>query len=60
MHDAKVEIKWELGCPPVTNDKELTALSRRIAGEIVGDTGVKELPGPMFGTKDLADFSEVV
>ncbi len=60
MHGAKVEITWELGCPSVTNDKELTALSRRIAGEIVGDTGVKELPGPMFGTEDFADFSEVV
>lgn len=60
MHGATVEIKWELGCPSVTNDKELTALSRRVASDIVGETGVKELPAPMFGTEDFADFSEVV
>jgi len=60
MHGATVEIKWELGCPSVTNDKELTALSRRIATEIVGVEGVQELPAPMFGTEDFADFSEAV
>ncbi|MFJ7649722.1 M20 family metallopeptidase [Lysinibacillus sp. NPDC097279] len=59
MHGATVEIKWELGCPSVTNDKELTALSRRIAGDIVG-ADVQELPAPMFGTEDFADFSEAV
>jgi amidohydrolase len=60
MHGATVEIKWELGCPSVTNDKELTALSRRIAGDIVGAEGVQELVAPMFGTEDFADFSEAV
>lgn len=60
MHGANVEIKWELGCPSVTNDKELTALSRRIASEIVGVEGVQELSAPMFGTEDFADFSEAV
>ncbi|MFJ7664643.1 M20 family metallopeptidase [Lysinibacillus sp. NPDC097162] len=60
MHGATVEIKWELGCPSVTNDKELTALSRRIAGDIVGAEGVQELAAPMFGTEDFADFSEAV
>ena len=60
MHGATVEIKWELGCPSVTNDKELTALSRRIATEIVGVEGVQELHAPMFGTEDFADFSEAV
>lgn len=60
MHGATVDIKWELGCPSVTNDKELTALSRQIAGDIVGAEGVQELPAPMFGTEDFADFSEVV
>lgn len=60
MHGARVDIKWELGCPSVTNDKELTALSRQIAGDIVGVEGVQELPAPMFGTEDFADFSEIV
>lgn len=60
MHGARVDIKWELGCPSVTNDKELTALSRQIAGDIVGAEGVQELPAPMFGTEDFADFSEIV
>ncbi|MGE7842756.1 M20 metallopeptidase family protein [Lysinibacillus sp. NPDC093712] len=60
MHGATVEIKWELGCPSVTNDKELTVLSRRIAGDIVGAEGVQELAAPMFGTEDFADFSEAV
>ncbi|OEC00016.1 N-acyl-L-amino acid amidohydrolase [Lysinibacillus sphaericus] len=60
MHGATVDIKWELGCPSVTNDKELTALSRQIAGDIVGAEGVQELPAPMFGTEDFADFSEIV
>lgn len=60
MHGATVEIKWELGCPSVTNDKELTALSRRIAGDIVGAEGVQDLAAPMFGTEDFADFSEAV
>ncbi|EON71059.1 M20 metallopeptidase family protein [Lysinibacillus sphaericus] len=60
MHGATAEIKWELGCPSVTNDKELTVLSRRVAGDIVGEEGVRELPEPMFGTEDFADFSEVV
>ncbi|MFJ7668891.1 M20 family metallopeptidase [Lysinibacillus sp. NPDC097195] len=60
MHGATAEIKWELGCPSVTNDKELTALSRRIATDIVGVEGVQELPAPMFGTEDFADFSEAV
>ncbi|MEK5330690.1 M20 metallopeptidase family protein [Lysinibacillus sp. FSL W8-0992] len=60
MHGATVEIKWELGCPSVTNDKELTALSRRLAGDIVGAEGVQELAAPMFGTEDFADFSEAV
>ncbi len=60
MHGATAEIKWELGCPSVTNDKELTVLSRRVAGDIVGEEGVRELPEPMFGTEDFADFSEAV
>lgn len=60
MHGATADIKWELGCPSVTNDKELTALSRRVAGDIVGEDGVRELPEPMFGTEDFADFSEAV
>ncbi|WP_337983017.1 M20 metallopeptidase family protein [Lysinibacillus sp. C5.1] len=60
MHGARVDIKWELGCPSVTNDEELTALSRQIAGDIVGAEGVQELPAPMFGTEDFADFSEIV
>ncbi|WP_235616320.1 M20 metallopeptidase family protein [Lysinibacillus parviboronicapiens] len=60
MHGATADIKWELGCPSVTNDKELTALSRRVAGDIVGEDGVRELPDPMFGTEDFADFSEAV
>lgn len=60
MHGARAEISWELGCPSVTNDAKLTELSRQIAGDIVGEKGVIELPAPMFGTEDFADFSEAV
>ncbi|GLC90488.1 hypothetical protein LYSBPC_36150 [Lysinibacillus piscis] len=60
MHGARAEISWELGCPSVTNDKQLTALSKQIASEVVGKEGVQELPAPMFGTEDFADFSEAV
>lgn len=59
-HGATTEISWDIGCAAVQNDKEATAITRKVAEEIVGVENVIEQEDPLFGAEDFAAYSEIV
>ena len=59
-HGATAEIKWDLGCAAVINDKAATDITREVAIGLVGAENVIELEEPLFGAEDFSAYSEVV
>ena len=59
-HGATTEISWDIGCAAIQNDKEATAITRKVAEEIVGFENVIEQEYPIFGAEDFAAYSEIV
>lgn len=59
-HGATTEVSWDIGCAAIQNDKEATAITRKVAEEIVGVENVIEQQDPLFGAEDFSAYSEIV
>ncbi len=55
-YDAAVDIKWELGPPPVINDRILTYLTQTTAASIIGEDNVVKIQKPSMGAEDFSRY----
>lgn len=60
LHNARIEIEFIEGYPPVINKPEATAVARAAAREIVGDNNVVTSEYPSMGSEDFAYYLEHV
>ena len=58
-YDAKAELNYLSGYPPLVNDDRMTALLEKAAGEAIGIENVKTVP-PILAGDDLAYFFQKV
>jgi len=56
----KLEVRFEVSIPSVTNDARLTDLVRSVAEEMLGPQRVDHLPRPSMGGEDFAVYLEHV
>lgn len=55
-YDARVDIKWELGPPPVINDRVLTYLTQQTAHNLIGEESVVKIQKPSMGAEDFSRY----
>ena len=60
LHNARIEIKFVEGYPPVINRPAATAVARAAAREIVGDSNVVSSEYPSMGSEDFAYYLDHV
>lgn len=60
VYGATANVEFREGYPAVINDPECTAVARRAAENVVGESAVIELPKPHLGSEDFSHFQEVV
>ncbi len=58
-YDAKAELNYQSGYPPLVNNERMTALLEKAAGEAIGIENVKTAP-PIMAGDDLAYFFQKV
>jgi hippurate hydrolase len=60
LHNAKIDISFTEGYPPVINEPMATAVARAAARESVGDDNVVASEFPSMGSEDFAYYLEHV
>jgi hippurate hydrolase len=60
LHGAAVHVEVIPGTPPLRNERQMTALARRAACEVVGQEGVATLHSANMGGEDFAHYLERV
>jgi len=55
-YDARVDIKWSLGPPPVINDRILTYLTQETAASLIGADNVIKIQKPSMGAEDFSRY----
>lgn len=53
-HGATAEVRIEPGYPVTMNDPAFTSFVRAVAGELIGDGAVAEMPAPQMGAEDFS------
>jgi hippurate hydrolase len=56
LHSARIEVEISAGYPPVINDPQATAVARRAAADVVGETNVTMHEHPSMGSEDFAFY----
>ncbi len=60
LHDARAEISFSEGTPPLRNSAELAGVAREAAVAVVGPDGVRELVRANMGAEDFSHYLECV
>ncbi len=55
-YNARVDIKWDLGPPPVINDRVLAYLTQKTAAFLVGEDNVVKIQKPSMGAEDFSRY----
>jgi len=58
LHDAKVEVEFHYGYPPVINSVREAQLARAAALKVVGEGGVVKMDFPSMGGEDFSFYQE--
>jgi hippurate hydrolase len=60
LFNARTDLRFTAGYPPVINDPAMTEMARQAALQTVGETGVKMQPHPSLGGEDFSFFLQQV
>jgi hippurate hydrolase len=58
LHNAKVEVDFQFGCPPVINSPRETELARAAAIKVVGEERLAPMEYPSMGGEDFSFYLE--
>lgn len=58
LHNARVEVQFSHGYPPVINSVRETELARRAAAKVVGERGLVDMDFPSMGGEDFSFYLE--
>lgn len=58
IHNAKIEVDFQFGCPPVINSPREAELARAAATKVAGERGLVAMEHPSMGGEDFSFYLE--